>query len=261
MENNYPLLCTIIYLIFIVLVIYFAAFSPKKMKRKKIIAIAEQDYQKSRGKHHLDQLVGVSGQLLKRHKKQKNLCNKDKRLVSKLLREKDNQLNKKLETQIVEQHFQEIKGIGSGLSQRVLKEVFNGRLNSLRNAILVNGVGDERQEQINKWVNIYKKQATIQMESNFPGKMAILSKYDKKIRSAEIQHEESKNTLKIIQGKVDKCLLEIDKLNKIKPSNFVDAYSDQTETNEDLNYFIKGVFGEWETIPSWYKELLEGDYV
>lgn len=238
--------------------IYFAIFTPQRRKLRKIKEIAQEDFQNARGHHHLEQLYRASESLHRKSKAQQIVVNKNKKLLSKTSRNKNEKLARIVETRLVEQHFEEIPGIGQQISKKIVAQIFNGRLRSLRNAYHVSGVGEERQRQVNNWIAKYEKQVPLLCEQEFPGKTAVINEYKSQYRSAESTYVSSQNELDHINARLEKCLLEINKLNKVTVQDFVDAKNGLGDKDRDsIDYFIQGVFGEWEKIPDWYKKLME----
>ena len=72
--------------------------------------------------------------------------------------------------------FQQIPGIGPKLKERIEKKVFNGTLNSLNNAWKVNGIGEEKTNNIRNWVREKKVELPRILNGDFPNKINILEK-------------------------------------------------------------------------------------
>ena len=257
MDNIFSEIFTVVIILSFPVLVLVLLISPKQRRIKKFKEIAEQDYQNARGLHHLDYLYKAAEKLLKKSKAHKKVVDKNNRQLAKLVKEKNDQLYKTVETRIVEDHFQEVNGIGPQLSKRIIDEVFTGRLNSLKSAIWVNGVGEEKQYLINGWINKYKKKALLIVVSDFQGKQVILDKYDHEIGQADALYSSSKMELEKIQNKLERCLLEINKLKNITIKDFINAQNGDQLKIDEIDYFIKGIFGEWEKIPNWYKKLME----
>jgi hypothetical protein len=150
-----------------------------------------------------------------------------------------------------------VEGLGISLSDKIKKKVFKSRLKDLRSAHRIKGVGDSRQKNINKWVNKYEKRVPKLLEENFPGKQQIMSEFAQKISQAEDSLTESTNRLVIIEARLNRTKKEISKLQKVTLEDFILAKEGPSEKEEEIAYYLKGVFGEWEDIPVWYKEVLE----
>lgn len=232
-------------------------YPPRKRKAKKIRELAEHEYQNARGKHHLQQLLTAEERIEKALTEENKLIEKKRKKIGRIKKKELKELTKLVEKDILEKHFHEVNGLGANLSEKIKKAVFKSRLKDLKSAYRIKGVGDSRQKSINKWVNRYQKKVPELLEENFPGKQQIVGEYAQKIAQAEYDLTESMNRLVIIEARLDRTEKEISKLQQVTVDDFILAKKRPSEKEEEIAYYLKGVFGEWEEIPVWYKEVLE----
>lgn len=244
---------TIILVFFVIVLVY----PPRKRKAKKMKELAEQEFHNARGKHHLQQLLEAENRIGKALEEEKKLIEKKRKKIKSIKRKERKELTKQAEKMILVNHFHEVEGLGTSLSDKIKKKVFKSRLKDLRSAHRIKGVGDSRQKSINRWVNKYEKRVPKLLEENFPGKQQIMSEFAQKISQAEDSLTESTNRLVIIEARLNRIKKEISKLQKVSLEDFILAKEGLSEKEEEIAYYLKGVFGEWEDIPVWYKEVLE----
>jgi len=171
--------------------------------------------------------------------------------------EKEKKLVEILSRQLIKTYLPDAEGIGEKLTKKILDECFDGTLESLRYAYIVNGVGDSKQYGINEWLGPMERKFQYQLGQDFPGKMEIMEGYTKK-------HGDLKNRLKEVSEKLRKMEelgKEADKqrlfLEGVKFKHFMRSYFEPAGKDTSIERYILGVHPEWEPMPEWFRDLLE----
>lgn len=231
---------------------------PPKIRRKIIIRLkAREEYKKARGYHHLVQLRKARSRL----EKKKYICKKKhiklKADLNSFNREEQEEFTREVEKNIVLERFQEVNGIGPNLSSRIINGVFRGRLKDLRYAYRIHGVGETKQHSINQWIRSYENRLTEIVASDFKGKQTIVDTFDQRREETHKEIFNVKAALEFVETKLAMLEQEIQKLESVSVDDFVAAYHGEKKKTKEIDYFLKGVFGEWESMPDWYKWVMK----
>ncbi len=174
-----------------------------------------------------------------------------------LQRTRDLELEKILTPQIVSTELTDVPGIGSVLKDRLIKECFNGTLESLNRASSVHGIGHDKGKAVEKWVRQTRRKMPQLLQRDFSGKAPIMKKYadldENLLREINARHEK----LQELQALIGKATTVLNDLKTVSKATFSKAYSGDEQAAETVTHYLNGIFPEWERIPIWYKTLVE----
>ena len=217
---------------------------------------AKKSYARSRGTRHMRTISNCL------HRLQRTITKVESRIQHletenrKLAVAKQRELEDTLTMQLVNDEFNQIPGVVTELRDRVLKQCFNGTLESLYQAPFVFGVGENRGWAIFRWVNKTCIKFPYLLKRDFTGKNDIVVKY----RTWEelVQNDLQPNHEKLLE------LRELENMavttrnawETISPSTFFDAYRRKKEATKAVTRYMLGVYPEWGRMPIWYKTLV-----
>jgi len=218
---------------------------------------AKKEYNRSRGTVHKKIVKKCIDNLNKNIKATKKELESVIKHQKDLQEERERELTKAASKYLFDSEFTNIQGIGPILKERVRRTCFDGTLISLNRAWRVHGIGESKVYEIRNWVNgaIYRLPRLL--ESDFPGKRNIISKYSDLSLSAEerISSLNSELTLMIELETVAKS--DLNKLDKVTSSTFIESYKGNVDARELVTEYHIGSFSEWERVPLWFKQLVE----
>jgi hypothetical protein len=220
-------------------------------------AQAKRSYARSRGTRHLRTISSCLPRLQRTIKEVESKIQHLEAENRKLTVAKQRELEGTLTTHLVNGELDQIPGIGIELQDRVLKQCFNGTLESLYQAPFVYGVGENRGWAILCWVKETYMRLPELLAKDFPGKTDLVVKY--RGREERIQHD-----LRVNQEKLRE-LLQLERTaittrtawGTVSPSTFFDAYRGKKEATKAVTNYMIGVYPEWGRMPVWYKTLTE----
>ena len=226
-------------------------------QRFQLHDLARQEYEQARGTAH-KQLLHTAVKLLRQEMK---------RLSSKLSfarREKDDfnqSYHQALETALVQiivnEHLQEVPGIGAQRKAQILQQVFHGHLSDLSYAYRLQGVGHQTQQALNAWVTSYQRQLPMLLKGDFAGRADIDQKYQPEIEKVEQQIAKLVRQQKELESKITHIANELKWLDAITEKDFYNALKNPEHPSPTLNLYVQGVFGEWESMPDWFRQAIE----
>lgn len=215
------------------------------------------DYDNARGTHHKKIIEKKYAKLKVDVDKTRNQLLSAQNTHKAIISERDLKLEKRITTIIFENEFTDIKGIGTVLKDRIRRQCFNGTLDSLRYAGSVQGIGDEKRYDIHQWISRTRRKLPQLLRGEFQGKQSIIKEYTIKVRDANRKINDLTNEFNP-KNQLQKIVeLELDKLNKVKPSTFVTSYNGDQEASQIVTEYLLGSFPEWRTMPLWFKTLTE----
>jgi len=227
-------------------------------KRKNTLkALAKAEYEASRGVQHLAMLEEASERLTVWLKRCENIINNLSNDLEDIQKQTLSKLRITLEKHLIKMHITEIPGIGQSLGSTILHSVYMNTLNDLRHAYIYNGIGETKQRYIDRWVAQYDRKIPALLKQDFPGKSAIISSANNQVRSlqSELIKWEAKKVRK--QNKLERVTKEIESLKKVTVDDFIKARVEHEGDQAQIEEFISGVFPEWETMPEWFKEVIQ----
>lgn len=220
--------------------------------------LAKQEYEQARGTAH-KRLLHAAKNWLEREMRRLILKIDSTRRQKDVISQKYKQaLEKALVQIIVHEHLQEVPGIGAQRKAQILQHVFRGHLSDLSRAYQLQGVGPQTQEALNAWAASYTRQLPTLLKENFAGRSAIDQQYQPEIEKAEQQLTKLQQQQKIMQTKAARIDQELKWLDAITQKDFYNALKNPEHPSPTLNLYVQGVFGEWEPMPDWFRDAIEG---
>ena len=176
--------------------------------------------------------------------------------LDRIIQERQRKIHVALEKHIAYTHLDEVPGIGPKLRSAILSGVFRSRLNDLKRAYIIRGIGQTKQRQINNWIQMYQKRIPRMIEEDFPGKGTIRHQYQKRIVALESRIKENNNKRAQYEQSLSKAREEIEKLETVSIKNFREKLLNPEYCDEKIENYLRGVFSEWEEMPDWFKNIL-----
>lgn len=230
--------------------------SPQRKQRRILREIAERDYQQARGSAHLLLLKEARARLSRR-------LDDLREKISGLHRELDlcnanehRDLENCATRYIVENHLHEVAGIGEQLREQLLRRVFRSRLEDLRHATHIPGVGIARQQALDTWVTNYRAQMPRFLQSSFPGKDQITSQYATVKIRLQAQLDEYRDREADLVALLHQLEAAIRDLDHITIENFRAAVSGSAHDIELVERYLCGAFAEWQPMPDWFEKAV-----
>ncbi|MBN1315755.1 MAG: hypothetical protein JXA42_09815 [Anaerolineales bacterium] len=235
---------------------YFIFFSPSARQNWAIRKQAKLDYENARGTAHLEMLKDAQRRIEKETKQQRKYLTAERNKLSKIVQERNTKLRRILERHIAYTYLDQVHGVGPVLKDRILKAVFRNSIKDLRRASIVQGVGEEKQWAINNWIRTYEVRIPTLLEGPFPGKESIVKQYTQSIGNARTAIESIQKRIAELEITRDQISGAIEPLQEIKVKDFIRALQQPSSKSEEIDYFFRGVFAEWEPIPDWFMNVI-----
>lgn len=229
-----------------------------RAQRKALVRRARYDYRHARGYLHRSVLRAARKDLEKQDARYYSEIADIQKEMAALHEKEQYALARTLEYSIVWRRFGEVPGIGPALKQRILSELRPKRLADLRRASIVHGVGQGRQKQIEKWIQQYQAKMPKMLNSPFPGRVEVEQQFANQLDQLETRlqilryHRDRANQ---IRQRIDQ---ELSWLEEVREKDFVANILDAESADKDVEEFLKGLFQEWEPVPDWFKQIVEG---
>ncbi len=232
-------------------------FSPSLIRYLTIRSFASKDYKLSRGTQHLKQIKASLKILNKRIQAFTKKKIKLKQDIKELKDERFDKLYRALSNYLLKTRLREVEGIGPKLREAIINEYPNGTLDSLRYACeRINGIGQQKQWVISKWITVLKDQLPELLKQDFPNKEKIIQEYETKTKELKTQYGKTMEILNLLEEINKMASFEENRLSKARVSQFIKARRNNKEASLVVNEHIKGVFPEWLPMPTWYKTLI-----
>lgn len=219
--------------------------------------LVKQEYEQARGTSHkrllhaakisFERKIQLLSQDINSARQQKEAINQNYR----------QSLEKTLVKIIVHEHLEDVPGIGAQRKVQILQHVFKGSLSDLSRAYLLQGVGQQTQQALNAWVASYQRDLPQLLKGNFEGRAEIDQWYQPQIEKAEQQLTNLLQQQKTLGEKVDRIAEELKWLDAITQKDFYNALKNPEHSTANLNKYVRGVFGEWEPMPDWFREAID----
>jgi len=225
-------------------------------KNKMLKKMASLEFEQARGRQHLDLLLATQDNL---NTKVKDIMKKIRDMEEKrgeIEQSTHNVLQRKLEYHIVSTRIYEIPGIGKTLGDSIKRQIYQNSINDLRFASRLQGIGESKQYAINRWIRKYELEIPKLMKQDFPGKRELLLVSAKKIYILNEEIGKLQARKESLGKKLETINPWIEKFQAISREDFINARLDNQINNAEIDLFIKGIFGEWETMPDWFKDVL-----
>ena len=220
-------------------------------------AKARDDYRAARGTHHrrsLEQsLPNLQSEIKELNCKVQEIDNGIESVGQRL----DIELRTRLLPLLIREKLPTLQGISEQFADKIIKSVFRGKLDDLRNAHhYVRGIGDSKQSEIDRWVRRTKSEMPKLLRQDFEGRKAIDEHYNN-------QKRQLLEELKEVQGRLDSLeqlenvgIKALKSLTRVSPRSFV-KHLMGTPSGQDLSKYMQGLFAPWERPPGWFKVLQE----
>jgi len=225
----------------------------KKRTLKKMAAL---EFEQARGKQHLNLLAGAQQTLMaevnKLDTRMKSLQQKHRYIEDSTHKD----LLKELEHYIVTTRIFEVPGIGKRLGEAIIRHIYKDSINDLRYAWRIQGIGDNKQYEINRWISFYEREMPRLLKKDFPGKKHLLLVAAKKIYVINEEIEKLQERKTTLENKLKLIHPWIEKLGKVSREDFINARFDGHNHHKEIVSFINGIYGEWEPMPEWFKDVL-----
>jgi hypothetical protein len=198
-------------------------------------AQARRSYTRSRGTQHLHTITSCLPRLQRTITEVESKIQHLEAENRKVALTKQRELEDTLTMHLVTGELDQIPGIGTELRDRVLKQCFNGTLESLYQAPFVYGVGENRGWAIHCWVKETRMRLPDLLTGTFPNQETLraLRQLERTVVSTRIAW------------------------STVSPSTFYDAYRGEKEAATAVTSYLIGAYPEWGRMPEWYKTLVE----
>lgn len=238
---------------------YLTLFNTAAVRRRELARQARQDYAQARGTAHRHLLEDAARKLNRQLDPVRRQLLSTQAARDGTLRRQESDLDAILARQIVQNHLQEVPGIGEKRKALILASVFKKDLTDLYRSQTIPGIGEQLQWSINQWVRHYKSQWPGLRKRDFPGKVALLERH----RANLAEHDQRIHELKARQVPLEESLARVNQelswLRQITAGDFVRALNGPSNANPVLNRYLHGVFAEWEPMPDWFRAVVASE--
>jgi hypothetical protein len=224
---------------------------------------ARHDYRAARGTQHLLQLRAAVSALRDALRSRQGRIEDLEQQLARLQTQRSQELHRALSEQLVHQRLTEVRGIGTTLSQRIIRHCFRGSLRDLQMAYRVEGIGPALQSALSAWVAERQAEFPTLLARDFAGKGGIEAKYAEPEASLGQQLQEERAAHKRESLLYDRAQAAIARLQRVRLAHFRRALrrrqawrrSDR-ESPVPASY-LKGIYRPWEPMPDWFRGLLD----
>ena len=219
---------------------------------------AKRDYRRARGTQHRQQVEQALAAIRTQVEQLQNDTVQLQQHLSALGSEEARELDQALARHLVSTRIDEVPGVGRARIKAISDTVFRGQLNDLHSAHQIPGIGPSTQTAISSWVNEMQSDWTQLRSTSFAGKRQIIDRYTNQRHDLEQQLAIAAQRISELE-KLDRLATsEVQKLSRITVGDFRRALKgrENRKDAEDLQGYILGMFPPWDTVPSWYTELL-----
>ena len=217
---------------------------------------ARHDYRTARGTQHLRQLQNVFPTLRDSRRTRSARVKKLESQLGRITGQCSAELRRALSAFLVRYRLIEVQGVGSTLSNRIIRSCFRGSLRDLHSAYRVRGIGPSLQRAISAWVNAREAEFPKLMAIGFPGKQQILDRYADQERSLQKQLASESTTLSEEDLLYKETSAAIERLRKVKPAHFTRALRRNERSSQVPAWYFQGLYAAWDPMPEWFETLL-----
>lgn len=218
---------------------------------------AWHDYENARGTIHRRLLLDAEPRLQtmtrEAHKQAVSLKEEARRLESARRRE----LFRAVVRPLVARELPTLPGIGPRLADAIQAQVFNGDLDSLRMAYMIERIGPQKQATINAWIDQQTPLLLDLLDRPFPEKAVIVARYDHEIDEKDAELSRAKTHEKEYRNVLKRVYDELDWLMAVTQGDFELTYGNRDAAHEQISRYLLGVFSPWEPMPDWFTRALE----
>jgi hypothetical protein len=219
--------------------------------------IARQEFELARGTAHVKLLRDARGRCIEKMKlfqKKKISLEEESRKVT---NRSQVQLKKTLHRHLVETRLCEVPGIGPITKQVLISRIFVSELSDLRRASNLPGIGETKQFAINKWVAKYEAKIPELLIGDFPGKIKIEGETNQQTKAIHEKIQETESQRISFEKQVVLIDDTLKGFNVVTVEDFIQARLNQGQSKPQIDFYIRGVFAEWETPPDWFNEIIK----
>ncbi|MCE7980298.1 MAG: hypothetical protein DYG89_03835 [Caldilinea sp. CFX5] len=230
-----------------------------RQQRKAITQQAMAGYKTTRGYAHRLLLAEAIQKVATRLTQAQKEYAEAEAVLPRLERQQQAELQAALEWHLLQTKMSDISGIGEALQQRILSQTQARRLTDLERASTVNGVGEARMNSIRGWIKHYQAQLPRLMTTSFPGRAAINKKFTTQIESARVNLQAKAQMVERLKQQRAQIEEKLAPLQPITQEHFIRAAFGAESDQLVVEQFQRGLFAEWEPMPTWFKTLLKED--
>jgi hypothetical protein len=216
---------------------------------------AHRDYEAARGTKHLRTLRSSLKPLRRRLRTRRSQVSGLKQNLEALEEARSAELRVALSAHLVRTRLAEVRGVGPGLSERILRSCFEGSLTDLHSAHHVRGVGASRREAIVAWARARQKEFPLLLAGDFPGKQEILETYKPQVTPLRKALGAERQALTDEEMMLSKAEEAAARLSKIKRSRFRAALRGGRRPASVPAWYLAGVYAPWHQAPEWFSRL------
>lgn len=241
---------------YVALIICFLLLVPSIHNQIRFHLLIRRDYKLARGTLHKKQLSKslklLNGKIKKFEKTKKNILVTIQHLDGK----RNKRLKKELSSILVHSRLTDVEGIRQILKERIIHNCFDGSLNSLRRASVLEGIGEQKYSALMNWVKEMENKMPYLLEKDFPNK----NKINEEFKNEELQLKKQQRNIEEQIAPMNElkkiASTEMERLNKVNISHFKRCYKSNNESMEYVNNYLNGIFPEWAPMPKWFKILI-----
>ena len=239
-------------LLLLLLTLYLVLLSPSAQERRTLGRQAGLDFRNARGTAHLKLMRDARRQLSQAQTQCQASLDRAKKRRAECEASRDRKLRVALDEYTLKHRLREISGIGENLAwslEYYAKQ--HGGISALRRAEgNISGIGPARQAAIEFWVAAYQSQVPKLLAEPFPGKAEIEQAVAKELGAMSEEIEKLTAEHAAITAKLDRLRTEIEPLERVRRKSLYEALRNPGAVSEDLERYLRGVFGEWEPVPT-----------
>ena len=252
------LLCApVLFGLVLVPILFAVRLGPEARARHVLRRAAQEHYSTARGTLHLALLRHAHPLLIARRDALHKDAERTRRDTARSEEVRDQGLRHRLTEHLVHTDLRKLPGLGPQLHQRLVSQVFRNELDDLLRAERVRGVGPRRQAAISRWVAETKRRMPELLAGDFAHKQDILCEHE--AQNSRLQSDLA--ALWLEQKRIGRLVAinetTIAPLASVSKSDFVRALREPGHRSDDLDRYCRGVFGEWEETPDWFREVVK----
>ncbi|MCC6170288.1 MAG: hypothetical protein IT329_23920 [Caldilineaceae bacterium] len=227
-------------------------------QRKAIRRQAQLDYERARGSAHRKLLEETRRQLEQKQAQIDAEMQRIRQQLQALEAQYQADLRTALELHFVRDRFDQVPGIGSALKARILSATNARRLADLAAADTVVGVGESRMAAITAWIADARRQMPTLLAQPFPGRGPIDQRFHEQKSSLQHALAQCQTRSASLHRRMAALDQHLNALKTVTPQTFVEAASGSQTAQQAALHYTAGLFAEWEPVPGWFREIVEG---
>ena len=161
-----------------------------------------------------------------------------------------------LSRHLIRTHLPEAEGVGEKLTDLIMARCFDGTLDSLHGAYVIDGVGERKQESIDHWLIPLKTGFPELLERDFPGKNAIQERYDLYFETVHDWIHREELIIHSLMRMDTHVRIELHGLSQMTRSKFIRTYVTPGHNEPLMEKYLQGVHHAWDPPPDWFEDLI-----